>query len=149
MKLSLTLSSLLVLFVCVIGSVPGHGQGKSIPSFLKEKQIWEEKLVVLYASEALQPLLKEQLNALYPYMNAFKKEKIVVVQIPPVLSGSNREYLKQKLHVQKDRLNVWVIDERGKLRMTSTKLTSPEQLLRVLNIDFRPDAVARAQFMWE
>ncbi len=126
-----------------------YGQEKSIPEFLKEKQVWDEKLVVIYAPALQNDMVKEQLNALRSSLSVFKKEKIVVVQIPAALSASNRLYLKQKLRYHQDRLNVWVIDERGNLRMSSTKVNSADQLLRVLHIDTRPDALAKARSFWD
>ena len=123
-----------------------YGQEKSIPEFLKEKQVWNEKLVVIYAPAEQQHIVKEQLDVLYSAISVFKQEKIVVVQIPTALSFSNRMYLKQKLRYHEDRLNVWVIDEKGNLRLSSTKVNSADQLLRVLNIDNRPDALAKARF---
>jgi len=126
-----------------------YAQEKSIPDFLKEKQVWNEKLVVIYAPADQQNVVKEQLNALYSSIPVFKKEKIVVVQIPATLSFSNRMYLKQKLRYHEDRLNVWVIDENGNLRMSSTKLNSADQFLRVLNVKTRPEALAKAQYFWK
>lgn len=123
-------------------------QSQNIHKFLKEKQIWDEKLVVIYAPVELQNEVKDQLNIFQNSLTLLKKEKIVVVQIPYQLSVSNRMYLQQKLHYQKDRLNIWVIDEKGNLRMTSTKLTTVDQFLRVLDIETRPEAVARVQYLW-
>lgn len=123
-----------------------QAQYATLPQFLKDKQVWEEKLVVIYASQDQQHLVKEQLDALYPYITTFKKEKIVVVQLPSRLSAANKNYLSQKLHYHKDRLNIWVFDEKGTLRLSSTKPTSAEHFLRVLDVETRTNAVAKAQF---
>jgi hypothetical protein len=140
---TLPVVSILFLLFCTIST--GFAQRSTLPGFLKDKQVWDEKLVVVYAPKNQQHLLKEQLNILYPQITTLKKEKIVVVQIPVLLSASNRQYLQQKLRFQEDRLNIWVIDEKGNLRMSSTKLVSSNQIFKVLNIDARPNTVARAQ----
>ncbi len=146
MKKQISIPTLLVLTALVLSTISvSYGQEKSIPDFLKEKQTWNERLVVIYAPVEQQHSIKEQLNVLYSSISVFKKEKIVVVQIPLTLSASNRMYLKQKLRYHEDRLNVWVIDEKGNLRMSSTKVNSADQFLRVLNIETRPDALAKAQ----
>lgn len=144
-----TLTLLYTGLLLLVTISTGLAQRSTLPKFLKEKQIWDEKLVVVYAPEDQQHLVKEQLNTLYPYVNLLKNEKIVVVQIPTNLSAANRQYLQQKLHFQKDRLNIWVIDEKGNLRMNSTKPISSNQLFQVLNIDSRPATVARAQLFWD
>jgi hypothetical protein len=141
-----TLSTLVALLLTTISS--SYGQSKSISEFLKDKQVWNEKLVVIYAPTEQQDVVKEQINTLYSSINLFKKEKIVVVQLPVALSYPDRMYLKQKLRYQEDRLNVWVIDEKGNLRMSSTKINSADQFLRVLNIETRPNALAKAQYFW-
>jgi hypothetical protein len=143
---TLTLSCLTVILMVTLSSV--YGQEKSIPDFLKEKQTWNEKLVVIYTPTGQEYAGKEQLNAFFSSINSFKKEKITVVQLPTSLSMSNRLYLKQKFRYHSDRLNVWVFDEKGNLRMSSTKVVLPEQVLRILTIETRPDALAKAQYFW-
>ena len=115
--------AILVTFI----TTPIFAQHQDIPDFLKEKLTWNEKLVVIYAPEEQQNQIKEQLAALYPYIETLRNEKITVVQIPTLLSASNQLYLKNKLRYQKNRMNIWVIDEKGNLRMSSTKAASAEQ----------------------
>jgi len=124
-----------------------YAQHQDLPDFLKEKLTWQEKLVVIYAPEEQQSQIKEQLAALLPYVETLRHEKITVVQIPLLLSQSNRLYLKNKLRYQKNRMNIWVIDEKGKLRMSTTKTASAEQFLRVLDADTRPVLAARARLL--
>ncbi|GAB2770624.1 hypothetical protein GCM10027275_11630 [Rhabdobacter roseus] len=139
----LTLGGLLGLLVGL--SVPSWGQNNTLPSFLKEKQVWNEKLVVVYAPEDQQQLLKEQLNAWLPYTQLFHQEKIVIVSLPTRLDAASQEYLHRKLSYQPDRFHVWVIDEEGNLRLSSTKLTQVPQLLRLLDASERPPVHSRAQ----
>lgn len=140
---TLSLTSIALILFCTVSV--GFAQRPSLPQFLKDKQVWDEKLVVIYAPKDQQHLIKEQLNSLYPFINTLNNEKISVVQIPAVLSSANRQYLQQKLRYQEDRLNIWVIDEKGNLRMSSTKLLSSNQIFQVLDVDTRPNTVARAQ----
>lgn len=102
---------------------------------------------MIYAPEQQQSQIKEQLAALSPYVETLRNEKITVVQIPAHLSASNRLYLKNKLRYQKNRMNIWVIDEKGNLRMSTTKTASAEQFLRVLDADTRPVLVGRARLL--
>ncbi len=125
----------------------GYGQNTYLPKFLKEKQTWDEKIVVVYAPSSLQSAVKEQLNVLYQSLSILKNEKIVVVQLPVLLSASNIEFLDKKLKMQSDRLNIWVFDEKGQLRMTSTKVTPVKQILRVLDIEMRPQVVASTRVL--
>ena len=144
--LTLTLAALTAMLLSPIAD--SYGQVKSLPEFLQEKQIWNEKLVVIYAPAQQQYLVKEQINALHTSINRFKTENIVVVQIPTALSISDKLYLKQKLRYQQDRINIWVFDEKGNLRMSSTKVNTADQFLRVLNLETRPEAVAKARNFW-
>jgi hypothetical protein len=134
------------LIALLLMSVSVQAQVPSLPTFLKEKQLWGEKLVVIYAPKSQHHLVQDQINALYPHLTTLKKSNIVVVQLPTALSQANKNYLQQKLHYQKDRLNVWVFDEQGTLRLSSTRPTSAEQLLRILDVDNRSYAIAKAQF---
>lgn len=135
-----------LLIVCCTLPV-AYSQNQDLPDFLKEKLSWQEKLVVIYAPEEQQSQIKEQLAALLPYVETLRHEKITVVQIPLLLSASNRLYLKNKLRYQKNRMNIWVIDEKGHLRMSSTKAASAEQFLRVLDADTRPVLASRARLL--
>ncbi|TDB66897.1 hypothetical protein [Arundinibacter roseus] len=140
-----TLLSLLTIFM----STYSFGQVATLPEFLKEKQVWDEKLIVVYTPDD-QPLLsKEQLNVLHPYTQVLRKEKIVLVQLPNKLSKANKLFLQQKFRYQPDRINVWVFDEKGNMRMCSTKPIQAEQVLKVLNIETRPEAVVKAKFFLE
>jgi hypothetical protein len=140
----------LYLFISLLLSVGTlKGQSVDISDFLEKKQAFDERLIVIYAPESMQNLLREQLNLMYPEVYKFSYDKIKIVQIPSVLTVQNEYYLKKKFKVQKDRLNIWVIDEKGALRMYSTKLTPVSQFLRVLNSASRPEAVARAHFLLE
>jgi hypothetical protein len=142
-----TLLSLVVLFLATISSV--YAQEKTIPDFLKGKQSWNEKLVVIYTPVGQEDAGKEQLNALFASINSLKKQNITVVQIPTKLSVSNWLYLKQKLRFHENRLNVWVFDEKGNLRMSSTKVILVDQVLRILDIETRPDTLAKAHYVWK
>ena len=148
MKKFTPLSRIITALLIIIAAMPAaYAQHQDLPDFLKEKLTWQEKLVVIYAPEEQQNLIKEQLAVLYPYVDTLRREKITVVQIPMLLSASNKLYLKNKLRYQKNRLNIWVIDEKGNLRMSSTRATSAEQFMRVLDADTRaragePGAVA-------
>ncbi len=124
-----------------------HAQHQELSDFLKEKLTWQEKLVVIYAPEEQQNQIKKQLAELLPYVETLRQEKITVVQIPMLLSASNHLYLKNKLRYQKNRMNIWVIDEKGNLRMSSTKAASAEQFLRVLDADTRPVLASRARLL--
>lgn len=135
-----------LLMVCV--TIPAaYAQHQDLPDFLKEKLTWQEKLVVIYAPEEQQNQIKEQLAALLPYVETLRHEKITVVQIPLLLSASNHLYLKNKLRYQKNRMNIWVIDEEGNLRMSITKAASAEQFIRVLDADTRPVLASRARLL--
>ena len=148
MKFSTPLSHLLAALLLVFAALPAtYAQHQNLPDFLKEKLTWQEKLVVIYAPKEQQDLMKEQLAVLYPYVDTLRHEKITVVQIPLLLSANNRLYLKNKLHYQKNRMNIWVIDEKGHLRMSSTKAASAEQFLRVLDADTRPVLASRARLL--
>ncbi len=148
MKIFTPLSRTLTAFIMVCFALPAtYAQHQDIPDFLKEKLNWQEKLVLIYAPEEQQNLIKEQLKALYPYIDTLRHEKITVVQIPMLLSANNRQYLKNKLRYQKNRMNIWVIDEKGQLRMSSTKAASAEQFLRVLDSDTRPALASKARLL--
>ncbi|MPR36326.1 DUF4174 domain-containing protein [Salmonirosea aquatica] len=150
MRQSFSIRTLAGLTYLLLGTLTfSYGQQKTIPDFLREKQVWNEKLVVIYAPAEQQHRIKEQLNTLYSSLNTFKKEKIVVVQIPAALSVIDRMYLRQKLRYHEDRFNLWVIDEKGNLRMSSTKINTADQFLRVLNIETRPEALSKAQYFWK
>jgi len=136
-----------VLLMACLAVPAAYAQHQDLPDFLKEKLTWQEKLVVIYAPEQQQSQIKEQLAALSPYVETLRNEKITVVQIPAHLSASNRLYLKNKLRYQKNRMNIWVIDEKGNLRMSTTKTASAEQFLRVLDADTRPVLAARARLL--
>jgi len=142
------LSRLVTVILMVYATLPAtYAQHQDLPDFLKEKLTWQEKLVVIYAPEEQQSQIKEQLAALLPYVETLRHEKITVVQIPLLLSQSNRLYLKNKLRYQKNRMNIWVIDEKGNLRMSTTKTASAEQFLRVLDADTRPVLAERARLL--
>ncbi|GHB77110.1 DUF4174 domain-containing protein [Persicitalea jodogahamensis] len=148
MKLFTPLSRILIILSFVFIMVPAaFAQHQDIPDFLKEKLSWQEKLVVIYAPEDQKNILKEQIEALYPYIDTLRHEKITVVQIPMLLSANNRLYLKNKLRYQKNRMNIWVIDEKGHLRMSSTKAASAEQFLRILDSDTRPVLAGKARLL--
>lgn len=148
MKAFAPLSCLAIALLMVCAALPSaYAQHQDLSSFLKEKLTWQEKLVVIYAPEEQQNLVKEQLAVLSPYIEALRHEKITVVQIPALLSASNRLYLKNKLRYQKNQMNIWVIDENGNLRMSSTKAASAEQFLRVLDADIRPVLASRVRLL--
>lgn len=148
MKTFTPLPHLLTILLSVFAALPAaYAQHQDLPDFLKEKLTWQEKLVVIYAPEEQQSQIKEQLAALLPYVETLRHEKITVVQIPLLLSSSNRLYLKNKLRYQKNRMNIWVIDEKGNLRMSSTKAASAEQFIRVLDADTRPVLASRARLL--
>lgn len=148
MKAFTPLSRLVSALLMVCATLPAaFAQHQYLPDFLKEKLTWQEKLVVIYAPEEQQNQIKEQLAALLPYVETLRHEKITVVQIPLLLSASNRLYLKNKLRYQKNRMNIWVIDEKGNLRMSSTKAASAEQFLRALDADTRPVLASRARLL--
>ncbi|WP_373512636.1 DUF4174 domain-containing protein [Persicitalea sp.] len=135
--------ALLVAFI----TAPASAQHQDIPDFLKEKLTWKEKLVVIYAPEDQKNQIKEQLAALSPYIETLRNERITVVQIPTILSANNLLYLKNKLRYQKNQMNIWVIDEKGNLRMSSTKAASAEQFLRILDADTRPVLASRTRLL--
>lgn len=148
MKAFIPLSCLASALLLVCATLPAaFAQHQDLPDFLKEKLIWQEKLVVIYAPEEQQSQIKAQIAALLPYVETLRQEKITVVQIPLLLSASNRLYLKNKLRYQKNRMNIWVIDEKGNLRMSSTKAASMEQFLQVLGADTRPVLASRARLL--
>lgn len=148
MKAFTPLSRLVTAVLMVCATLPAtYAQHQDLSSFLKEKLTWQEKLVIIYAPEEQQNQIKEQLAALSPYTEMLRHEKITVVQIPQLLSASNRLYLKNKLRYQKNQMNIWVIDEKGNLRMSSTKAASAEQFLRVLDADTRPVLASRARLL--
>ncbi len=139
---------LIVVSLLICCTLPfAYSQNQNLPDFLKEKLTWQEKLVVIYAPEGQQRQIKEQLAALSPYTETLRHERITVVQIPVLLSASNRLYLKSKLRYQEDKMNIWVIDEKGHLRMSSTKAASAEQFMRVLDADTRPVLASRARLL--
>ncbi len=139
----------LLLGSLVVSAGAGHPQGTYLSEFLKNKKEFGEKLVVIYAPENRQDLLNAQVELLSLNNQVLKNEKIAVVRIPVKLSPANRAYLEKNLRIQKDRLNVWVFDENGYLRMSGSKVTSLGQILRVLDIQSRPNAYAKAQSVWE
>lgn len=148
MKAFAPFSCLITVLLLICVTLPSaYAQHQDLPDFLKEKLTWQEKLVVIYAPEEQQHLIKEQLAALLPYLETLRQEKITVVRIPLLLSASSRFYLKNKLRCQKNRMNIWVIDEEGHLRMSCTKTASAEQFLRVLDVDTRPVLVASEQLL--
>ncbi|GAB3164895.1 DUF4174 domain-containing protein [Telluribacter humicola] len=141
-----SLAALVIALIALGNST--MAQRASLPAFLEQKQVWNEKLIIVYAPEEQQHLVKQQLDALHPYIQTLHQEKMVVVLIPTRLSKADRTYLQHKLHYQPERFNVWVIDEKGTLRMTGTKPAQANQLLQILNIQERPNAVAKAQLFW-
>ncbi|WP_247234769.1 DUF4174 domain-containing protein [Telluribacter sp. SYSU D00476] len=149
MKRALVRKSLAALVVALIAlGNSTMAQQVSLPALLEQKQVWNEKLVIVYAPQEQQHLVKQQMDALHPYVQTLRQEKMVVVHIPTRLSKADRTYLNHKLHYQPERFNIWVIDEKGTLRMSGTKPAQASQLLRIINVQERPNAVAKAQLFW-
>ncbi len=147
MKKFAPLPRIVITLLAILATASVRAQHQELPDFLREKLNWQEKLVVIYAPEEQQDLVREQLSVLYPYVDTLRHEKITVVQIPALLSASNRLYLKNTFRYQKNSLNIWVIDEKGHLRMMSTRAGSAEQFIRVLDADTRPVLASRARLL--
>ena len=148
MKTFTPLFRLVAALLMAYAALPAaYAQHQDLPDFLKEKLTWQEKLVVIYAPEEQQSQIKEQIVALSPYVETLRSAKITIVRIPAHLSASNRLYLKNKLRYQENQMNIWLIDEKGHLRMSSTKAASAEQFLRVLDADTRPLLASRTRLL--
>jgi hypothetical protein len=148
MKTTPLIALLITYCVCSgYGSFPALGQSMNVLDFLEQKQTLGQKLIVVYAPDNLRHLAREQYDLMYPFLNQLKDENIAVVQIPNRLSPSSVAFLEKKLHYHADRLNIWVIDERGILRMSGTKVTTVSQFFRVLNLQTRPEAIMQAYLL--
>jgi hypothetical protein len=111
---------------------PALAQRVSLDSFLRSKLELKEKVILLYADESAKEHLEEQLNELFTLEKTLKYHGFTVVKLPSKLSDFDKEYLQKRLHVQADRLNVWVFNDDGDLALASTKGLKHEQIVAFL-----------------
>ena len=104
-------------------------QRVSLDTFLQSKLELKEKVILLYADESAKECLEEQLDELFTFEKTLKYHGFTVVKLPSKLSDYDKAYLKRRLHVQADRLNVWVFNDDGDLALTSTKGLKHQQIV--------------------